>query len=65
MSNLETAPTEVACTASQLEAWEVLPRELPLGGPRGIEVRRALPQRQRSLIGAWCFARPLPSSPNR
>jgi quercetin 2,3-dioxygenase len=38
MSNLETAPTEVACTASQLEALEVLRRrELPLGGPRGIE----------------------------
>ena len=57
MSNLETAPAEVACTASQLEALEVLrPREVPLGGPRAIQVRRTLPQRQRSLIGAWCFA---------
>jgi redox-sensitive bicupin YhaK (pirin superfamily) len=26
-----------------------------LGGPRAIRVRRTLPQRQRSLIGAWCF----------
>ena len=57
MSNLETAPAEVACTASQLEAVEVLrPREVPLGGPRAIRVRRTLPQQQRSLIGAWCFA---------
>jgi hypothetical protein len=36
---------------------EVLrPREVPLGGPRAIRVRRTLPQQQRSLIGAWCFA---------
>jgi quercetin 2,3-dioxygenase len=57
MSNLETAPAEVACTASRLEALEVLrPREVPLGGPRAIRVRRTLPQQRRSLIGAWCFA---------
>jgi redox-sensitive bicupin YhaK (pirin superfamily) len=38
-------------------AVEVLvPREVPLGGPRALPVRRTLPQRQRSLIGAWCFA---------
>ena len=30
-------------------------REVPLGGPRGMRVRRTLPQRHRSLIGAWCF----------
>ncbi len=30
-------------------------REVPLGGPRAMTVRRSLPQRQRSLIGAWCF----------
>ncbi|HEV2452525.1 MAG TPA: pirin family protein [Streptosporangiaceae bacterium] len=37
-------------------AAEVLrPREVPLGGPRAMTVRRTLPQRQRSLIGAWCF----------
>ncbi len=29
---------------------------MPLGGPRAIRVRRTLPQRERSLIGAWCFA---------
>ncbi len=31
------------------------PREVPLGGPRARPVRRTLPQKQRSLIGAWCF----------
>ena len=30
-------------------------REVPLGGPRAMTVRRTLPQRHRSLIGAWCF----------
>jgi quercetin 2,3-dioxygenase len=56
MSNLETAPAEVACSASQVADLEVLhPREVPLGGPRALRVQRTLPQRQRSLIGAWCF----------
>jgi hypothetical protein len=59
MSNLEIEPAEVACTASQHEDPEVLrPREVPLGGPRAIRVRRALPQRRRSLISAWVLCRP-------
>ena len=37
-------------------AVEILePREVPLGGPRAMPVKRTLPQRARSLIGAWCF----------
>jgi hypothetical protein len=28
---------------------------VPLGGPRAMTVRRSLPQRAQSLIGAWCF----------
>ncbi|GAX58009.1 bifunctional pirin family protein/GNAT family N-acetyltransferase [Streptomyces olivochromogenes] len=32
------------------------PRDVPLGGPRAMTVRRTLPQRARTLIGAWCFA---------
>lgn len=37
-------------------AVEILsPRDVPLGGLRAMTVRRTLPQRQRSLIGAWCF----------
>ncbi|KOV79666.1 pirin [Nocardia sp. NRRL S-836] len=31
------------------------PRDVPLGGPRAMSVRRTLPQKQRSFIGAWCF----------
>lgn len=35
---------------------EVLtPRDVPLGGIRAMTVRRTLPQRQRTMIGAWCF----------
>ena len=40
----------------RLVPMEVLtPRDVPLGGLRAMTVRRTLPQRQRSLIGAWCF----------
>ncbi|HZA11782.1 pirin family protein [Mycobacterium sp.] len=57
MSNLDPAPPELACAPSPGASVEVLhPREVPLGGPRAIRVRRTLPQRQRSLVGAWCFA---------
>jgi quercetin 2,3-dioxygenase len=64
VSNLEPAPAEVACGAPRvsrrvsgaLPPVQVLhPREVPLGGPRAMRVQRTLPQRQRSLIGAWCF----------
>jgi redox-sensitive bicupin YhaK (pirin superfamily) len=54
VSNTDTAPAEVACVASPF-AGVLHPREVPLGGPRAITVRRTLPQRERSLIGAWCF----------
>jgi len=55
VSNTDTAPAEVACAASAFTGV-LHPREVPLGGPRAIRVRRTLPQRERSLIGAWCFA---------
>jgi quercetin 2,3-dioxygenase len=55
MSNTDVAPAEVACAASPF-AGVLHPREVPLGGPRAIRVRRTLPQRARSMIGAWCFA---------
>jgi quercetin 2,3-dioxygenase len=62
MSNLEKDPPELVC-ASTTAASAVLdqpvallePRMVPLGGPRAMTVRRTLPQRSRSLIGAWCF----------
>jgi quercetin 2,3-dioxygenase len=57
VSNLDTAPVEETCGPSSASGIEVLhPREVPLGGPRAIHVRRTLPQRERSLVGAWCFA---------
>jgi quercetin 2,3-dioxygenase len=54
VSNLESAPDEVACGASTFTGV-LHPRDVPLGGPRAIRVRRTLPHRERSLIGAWCF----------
>jgi len=57
VTNPERDPDELIlepCGASG--SVEILsPREVPLGGPRAMRVRRTLPQRQRSLIGAWCF----------
>jgi len=57
MSNLETRPAERACTAGERPAGVELlsARDVPLGGPRAMSVRRTIPQRQRSLVGAWCF----------
>ncbi|MEO7131275.1 MAG: pirin family protein [Dermatophilaceae bacterium] len=58
MSNQERRPAEVLCRPERQTSGrpEVLtPRSVPLGGPRAMTVRRTLPQRARSLIGAWCF----------
>ncbi|WP_343232076.1 pirin family protein, partial [Mycolicibacterium sp. CBMA 361] len=56
MSNLEAEPVEFDCAAGPPKRIEILePREVPLGGPRAMQVRRTLPQRERSLVGAWCF----------
>ncbi|MCW2852699.1 MAG: Pirin domain protein [Nocardioides sp.] len=60
MSNLDDRPDLVTCGAEQsaeeVEGVQLLtPREVPLGGPRAMTVRRTLPQRERSLVGAWCF----------
>lgn len=57
MSNAELNPElavfepEQACTGVEI----LEPRAVPLGGPRAMTVYRTLPQRQRSLVGAWCF----------
>ena len=57
MTNPERDPDEMVldpcAAADQVELLTA--REVPLGGPRAMTVRRTLPQRQRSLIGAWCF----------
>ncbi|MGC4949351.1 pirin family protein [Streptomyces sp. DT224] len=60
MSNVDTDPTgllggaaEHGESASQVDVLTA--RDVPLGGPRAMTVRRTLPQRARTLIGAWCF----------
>lgn len=56
MSNTEPVPLETICTSAHEADIQLLPpRMVPLGGPRGMTVRRTLPQRKRSLVGAWCF----------
>ena len=60
MSNLEPHPVELVavCATPPDPAAAVValqPRDVPLGGPRAMNVRRTLPQRERSTIGAWCF----------
>lgn len=57
MSNTEQNPVETVCaSAATGPGIEILdPRDVPLGGLRAMPVRRTLPQRKRSLIGAWCF----------
>ncbi|WP_443049041.1 pirin family protein [Streptomyces sp. NBC_00316] len=59
MSNMEPHPAEQAYASADLSerGIEILTaRDVPLGGPRAMTVRRTLPQRARTLIGAWCFA---------
>lgn len=59
MSNGEAVSDAVRCgvPVESPAGVQVLPaREVPMGGPRALDVRRTLPQRARTLIGAWCFA---------
>jgi len=58
VSNLDQAPAEIigGSRGDAPAGPVVLPyRNVPLGGPRAMPVRRSLPQRAQSLIGAWCF----------
>lgn len=58
MSTTETRPTETHCDPRTDHADGVLvlaARDVPLGGPRAMTVRRTLPHRDRSFVGAWCF----------
>jgi redox-sensitive bicupin YhaK (pirin superfamily) len=60
MSNLEQSPAETPCGGRTAVAAEPV-RELQfghsvaLGGPRGMTVTRTLPNRDRRMVGAWCF----------
>jgi redox-sensitive bicupin YhaK (pirin superfamily) len=57
MTNLDARPDLEALDSGQpCTAVEVLgARAVPLGGLRATTVHRTLPQRRRSLVGAWCF----------
>jgi len=58
VSNLETYPALTPCHAApegSPAAQVFQPREVPLGGIRGIRVERVLPQRALTTVGAWCF----------
>lgn len=45
------------CEEAQIaEPRLIAAREVPLGGPRHMLVKRTLPARGLTLIGAWCFA---------
>jgi len=62
VSNLErhpvelTRPTGTPTSPTPGSVTVLQPRDVPLGGVRAMHVRRTLPQRGRTTIGAWCFA---------
>ncbi len=56
MSTTEASTELELCHGSAGMGVQVLtPRLVPLGGPRAMTVRRTLPHRDRSFVGAWCF----------
>ncbi|MEJ5914710.1 pirin family protein [Pseudokineococcus sp. 1T1Z-3] len=61
MSDLDARPEERRVPAEAMGSAggprrEVLPtRTVPLGGVRGVQVQRTLPQRDVPTVGAWCF----------
>ena len=61
MTRLDADPTELDAHSAEGSAdigprWLLLDsREVPLGGVRGMEVHRSLPQRDLPMVGAWCF----------
>ncbi|GGM07635.1 pirin family protein [Nakamurella endophytica] len=57
MSDLDVAPQELRAPAVRPAAGvRVWPgRDVPLGGVRGLEVTRLLPQRGLPTVGPWCF----------
>ncbi len=50
---VETDEHIVPCDGPRAELYDA--REVPLGGLRAMQVRRALPQRPLPTVGAWCF----------
>lgn len=70
MSNLEQRPVESAYDAKSPSVESALPsllqpREVPLGGPRAMHVRRTLPHKQIRTVAAWCFVDHYGPDPHR
>ncbi|MDY0907964.1 pirin family protein [Microbacterium sp. CFBP9034] len=58
MTRLDTdaaVATEASASCDGPRSLLLEARDVPLGGVRAMEVRRALPQRDLPLVGAWCF----------
>lgn len=60
MSNLEQRPAEQPCEGHRPgevspPVQQLEPRDVPLGGPRALTVRRTLPHKRIRTVGAWCF----------
>lgn len=59
MSNLEERPQEALCEGTPADGpvTELLvPRDVVLGTRDGTMVSRTLPNKERRMVGAWCFA---------
>lgn len=58
MTNLDVRPEPEVCALAPAHGPVAVlhpAREVPLGGVRGMQVRRTLPQRELPFVGAWCF----------
>jgi hypothetical protein len=55
MTNTEATVALLCPQSPDAEVHVLAPRLVPLGGPRAMTVRRTLPHRMRSFVGAWCF----------
>lgn len=51
--DVDVEPTSPAAHDGALEV--IAARDVPLGGPRAMTVRRTLPNKKRTMVGAWCF----------
>lgn len=52
-TDVDSREPDSTTASGQIEV--VTPRDVPLGGPRAMTVRRTLPNRSRTTIGPWCF----------
>lgn len=57
MTRLDAGPEQASAPGDSVSPRALLleAREVPLGGVRGMEVHRSLPQRALPMVGAWCF----------